>query len=188
MKQRGFLLLLVVTLLVTLKITNAPVAYSQEPEPLETGGALCHAADLLGGKPFLLVNGDVWTDFSFSQLMEEPMPTVGAHLVLVDNPQHNPAGDFCILADGHLQWAGEQEGASFTFSGISLFHPQLVADFPQRRTQFALRELFDWAIKANRLTGAYHAGVWSDVGTPERLQQLRENWQHNNRSSASKSN
>jgi MurNAc alpha-1-phosphate uridylyltransferase len=137
------------------------IQYSVEPEPLETAGALHHALPLLGDAPFLLVNGDVWTDYSFANLRNHSLRGLG-HLVLVPNPEHKLTGDFSLDDAGNL---GELDGTtSFTFSGISLLS--------QARSQFPLREVFSWAIQNQQLSGELFSGTWCDVGTPERLAEL----------------
>ena len=141
--------------------------YSREPwPPLDTGGGICNALPLLGPRPFLLVNGDVWTDLTLASLALEPGAL--AHLVLVPNPEHNPTGDFC-LEDGRVLAAGE---ARLTYSGIAVLHPDLFAGTGPGR--FPLAPLLTAAAGAGRVTGRLHEGQWTDVGTPERLQALRE--------------
>lgn len=145
------------------------IDYSAEPEPLETAGALLQALPLLGDKSFLLVNGDVWTDYPFERLVQTPIKKSG-HLVLVENPQHKLTGDFSLDDKNEIQ---ELDGiTSFTFSGISVLSPDLIADYPQKRAKFPLREIFSWAIQNRKLTGEIYQGIWCDVGTPERLEEL----------------
>lgn len=148
------------------------IEYSVEPEPLETAGALRHALPLLGEEPFLLVNGDVWTDYPFADLGAMTLRGQG-HLVLVPNPEHKPTGDFSLDPMGNLR---ELDGtAGFTFSGISLLSPHLISAYPQARSQFPLREVFSWAIGKGQLSGEVFNGTWCDVGTPERLAELNIN-------------
>lgn len=145
------------------------IHYSAEPEPLETAGALLHALPLLGDSPFLLVNGDVWTDYPFASLAQRGLNHLG-HLVLVPNPSHKLLGDFSIGNNGLLQ---ELDGdTSYTFSGISLLSPRLISTYPQQRPKFPLREILGWAIQRGQLTAELFEGVWCDVGTPERLAEL----------------
>lgn len=139
--------------------------YSEEGWPaLETGGGIANALPLLGESPFLVVNGDVWcdTDYTGLALSEGDL----ACLLLVDNPAHNPAGDFG-LSNGRIVSDGDEQ---LTFAGIGLYHPVLFADAPPGAWPLGprLRE----AIAAGRVAGVRHGGDWVDVGTPERLASL----------------
>jgi MurNAc alpha-1-phosphate uridylyltransferase len=71
------------------------IRYSPETPALETGGGILRALPLLGAGPFLVINGDIWTDLDFSRLRQME-PEGLAHLVLVPNPRHHPAGDFYL--------------------------------------------------------------------------------------------
>ncbi|PUA28893.1 MAG: mannose-1-phosphate guanylyltransferase [Cellvibrio sp. 79] len=153
---------------------NLHIHYSQEPEPLETGGAILQALDLLGEETFLLINGDVWCDLEFSELaMRELSANQQGHLLLVPNPAFHPNGDFA-LDDSGMLLADLQKfhPQRFTFAGISLLKPSLVSDYPNKREKFPLVETFRHAIAQQQLSGQVYRGHWSDVGTPERLQQL----------------
>lgn len=142
---------------------------SLEAEPLETAGGIVQALPLLGDEPFLLVNGDVWTDYPFAQLLTATTAAQagGAHLVLIDNPPHHPEGDF-VLSEGRV---GEQgKGARLTYSGISVWHPRCFADLDAGRR--ALKPIMLEAMARQQLSGEYFAGRWWDIGTPQRLAQL----------------
>ena len=142
------------------------IVYSPEPpEALETGGGIFQALPLLGLEPFLVVNGDVWTDYPFACLPGSPAGM--AHLVLIDNPPHHPDGDFALAADGTV---GERGGPRFTFSGISVLRPELFAGCVPGR--FPLGPLLRRAMAAGRVSGEHYAGVWLDIGTPQRLAEL----------------
>ena len=143
------------------------ITYSHErPEALETGGGIFRALPLLGSAPFLLVNGDVWTDIDFAALRRDPPTDSLAHLVLVRNPPQHPRGDF-VLEQGHIT---EGEGVRHTYSGIGIYRAELFAGCPPGK--FPLLPLLRRAIAAGRLTGELHAGRWYDIGTVERLQTL----------------
>ncbi len=152
------------------------VSYSREPEPLETAGALLHALPLLGNDPFLLINGDVWSDFRLEQLCGYSLATNElAHLVLVPNPGFHPQGDFAPdaqnwLADDHT--IAQYKLAKYTFSGISLIDPQLISRYPHQRQKFPLGEVLRYGITQQHISAEVYRGRWSDVGTPERLQLL----------------
>jgi N-acetyl-alpha-D-muramate 1-phosphate uridylyltransferase len=141
------------------------IQYSRESQPLETGGGIFRALPLLGDQPFLVLNGDVWTDYPLAQL-RDLQPRRG-HLVMVDNPGHLTHGDFYRRADGVLSEEGR--GAKLTYSGIAVFHPELFAGCHDG--VFPLRPLFVRAIQEGLLTSEYYGGQWLDVGTPERLQE-----------------
>ena len=148
------------------------ICYSREPNPLETAGAIRHAQALLGSKPVLVVNADVFTDFDFSILLNRELQAQeSARLVMVPNPQHNVKGDYVLGNDGLIKQK-DKSGANLTFAGISLINPAMVYDFPGKEINFPLRDVFALAISRNNLSGLLYSGMWSDVGTPERLQAL----------------
>lgn len=142
------------------------ILYSAEGEgqALETGGGIFKALPMLGPAPFLVVNGDIWTDCPFTGL--DLLSSDLAHLVLVDNPSHNPKGDF-KLAGGRVLAAGDPR---FTFSGVGLYHPELFAACTPGA--FPLAPLLRRAMTDGRVGGQQHHGYWSDIGTPERLAEL----------------
>jgi MurNAc alpha-1-phosphate uridylyltransferase len=141
------------------------IAYSDEgPVPFETGGGIFHALPLLGPAPFLVVNGDTWTDVDFTKL--EIDTEAHARLVLVSNPPHHPRGDFAIV-DGNVV---EREADRFTYSGIGLYRPEFFHGCAPGR--FPLLPLLKRAIAAGRVRGQVHRGEWLDVGSPERLAEL----------------
>jgi MurNAc alpha-1-phosphate uridylyltransferase len=141
------------------------ISYSEEgPEPLGTGGGLQAALPLLGAQPFLVLNGDVWSDFALRAL-EAPAGSL-AHLVLVDNPPHHPGGDYALEKSGRVGAGAEK----LTFSGLSILDPALFAGVEPGF--LPLKPLLDAALAAGRLTGQRHGGAWCDVGTPARLAAL----------------
>ena len=143
------------------------IAYSDEGWPaLETGGGIHRALPLLGAAPFLLVNGDVWSDVPLATLVERAahLPDNDlAHLVLVPNPVHNRRGDFGLVGDRMVPACVE----SFTFSGLSVLRPELFADCTPGA--FPLAPLLRDAAIRGQVSAELHGGRWSDVGTPERL-------------------
>lgn len=139
------------------------ITYSPESEPLETGGGIFRALPLLGDEPFVLVNGDVWTDYDFSRLALPPGRL--AHLVLVDNPGHHPEGDFA-LEQAQVRIDGKSR---LTYSGIAVLHPQLFAGCAAGA--FRLAPLLREAMAHGQVSGEHYAGHWLDVGTVERLAQ-----------------
>ncbi|BFT59912.1 N-acetylmuramate alpha-1-phosphate uridylyltransferase MurU [Pseudomonas moorei] len=141
------------------------IQYSPEGEPLETGGGIFRALPLLGDEAFVVVNGDIWTDYDFSVLHQ---PIAGlAHLVLANNPDHHPAGDFQLI-DGQVRDA-QPDVATLTYSGIAVLHPQLFEGCSAGA--FKLAPLLRTAMANGQVSGERLNGQWVDVGTHERLAQ-----------------
>ncbi|MEO6519371.1 MAG: N-acetylmuramate alpha-1-phosphate uridylyltransferase MurU [Pseudoxanthomonas sp.] len=152
--------------------------YSYEGHtPLETGGGMQHALPLLGDAPFIAVNGDIWSDFDFATLSLDPPGC--AQLVLVDNPLHNPHGDFALAESRRVASEGE---AKLTFSGIGVYRAALLRDWRAvvgnvagtecNPPRFKLAPLLRAAMACGTVTGLHHLGRWTDVGTPQRLEAL----------------
>lgn len=143
------------------------IAYSNEQHEgaLETAGGIIKALPVLGDKPFLVVNGDVWCDYPLKS--QSPLSTDDlAHLILVNNPPHNPQGDFA-LNDNRVYESGEKK---YTFSGIAYYSPGLFNKLPPGKRPLA--PLLRQAMKKGNVSGEFYSGDWRDIGTPERLKQL----------------
>lgn len=146
--------------------------------PLETGGGLLNALPVLGAAPFLVVNGDIWTDFDFAALPREPAGQ--AHLVMVDNPVQHPAGDYRLDAAGLLHH--DREGDCLTYAGIGVYRPSLLADWravigdapgsERPLPRFSVVPLQKHFMAQGLVSGQHHRGRWTDVGTVERLRAL----------------
>ena len=146
------------------------IAWSEEgPEPLETGGGIFRALPLLGPGPFLVVNGDVWTDVDYRTLGDALAPGDLAHLVLVANPGHNPNGDFALDRGRIVEDAGPGI-PRYTYSGVGVYRPELFDGC--RDGIFKLAPLLRAAARAGRVGARVHLGAWMDIGTPERLADL----------------
>ncbi|MEA3374383.1 MAG: nucleotidyltransferase family protein [Campylobacterota bacterium] len=144
------------------------ITYSDEQEKgaLESAGGIIKALPLLGDEPFLVVNGDVWSDYGFNPLfdLEDDL----AHLVLVENPEHNLKGDF-VLESNRLSGKGDVKQ---TFSGIGYYSPKLFQDLNYGKQPLA--PLLRKAIDQNQISGELYEGEWRDIGTPQRLAELNE--------------
>ena len=143
---------------------NLAIEYSDEPEALETAGGIVQALPLLGER-FIVINADIFTDYDFSRLKRSDSE---AHLVLVENPQQNPDGDFSLVES----MVGNDGPTRYTFSGISQYHRSFFEGLLPGKQ--ALAPLLHAAAKQQRVTGELFTGVWSDIGTLERLQALND--------------
>jgi MurNAc alpha-1-phosphate uridylyltransferase len=162
------------------------IRYSEEgPEPLETGGGIFRALRWLGPGPFVVVNGDVWTDYRHERLPRLDAAALAA-LVLVPNPPQHPRGDFlarprAAVAPGEAGWdiAAETVGADplpqaprRTYSGIGVYRPEFFAGCSDGR--FPLLPLLRRAAATGQLRAELYDGEWHDIGTPDRLRALDE--------------
>lgn len=152
------------------------IRYAYEgPTPLETGGGMLNALPLLGPEPFIVINGDVWTDADFGALPAEPEGL--AHLLMVDNPPHHARGDFALDEHGTLHDEGDQR---LTYSGIGVYRRELLNDWQtiagdttnDKPPRFKLAPLLRAAMQRGEISGSHHRGEWTDVGSPERLAAL----------------
>ena len=144
------------------------ISYSVEPECLEVGGGIINALPILGKDPFIVVNGDIWTDYPFERLLE---PQIGpVHLVLVENPLHNLAGDYALTEGG---WLCREGAPRYTYSGIGRYDPRFLNAYPRQKIEW--RQIMEQLIStSNIVSGEHYEGEWFDVGTPERLRTLRK--------------
>jgi len=145
------------------------IHYSEEGEhALETGGGIFRALPLLGDAPFLVVNGDIWTEYPLENL--NLAQGFLAHLVLVDNPSHHADGDFSLVGE-RLASSGASQ---LTFSGVGVYHPDLFADC--QAGAFPLSPLLREAMRMGKVSGEHYRGYWLDVGTPQRLDELERHF------------
>lgn len=147
------------------------IQYSAETQALETAGGIINALPLLGDDLFIVINGDIFCDYDFSNL---PSSIMGlAHLVLVDNPPHHPEGDFSLTPSGLVQQTGENKQ---TFSGIGIYHPDLFQNYSMamkgKKGKLALAPVLRQAMDQNQVSGESYQGIWHDIGTAERLNEL----------------
>lgn len=152
---------------------GATIRYSPEPTGgLETAGGIRHALPLLGKNPFLVINGDIWCDWNpihtIDALHHFNHSAIRAWLLMVNNPEHHPEGDFYINNDGLLQKEGHPK---LTFAGVGIYHPHLFTRI-QAKESYKLAPLLSSAMTRNAVIGEHYTGQWFDVGTPHRLTQL----------------
>jgi len=146
------------------------IRYSPEHPALETAGGIAHALPLLGMEPFAVINSDIYCDYDFAQFQVHAAALTArgdaAHLVLVNNPEHHPEGDFG-LNSGRVT----DKLPKLTFSGIGIYQPALFTQIV-RGTAAPLAPLLRVQIAQGKVSGEHHAGRWLDVGTPQRLEEL----------------
>lgn len=140
------------------------IIYSEEAEALETGGGVFQALPLLGAEPFIVLSCDVICDYQLQNLPRNPDKL--AHLVLVDNPEFHPKGDFCLA--GKEIFLGAEN--TYTFSNVGIYRPELFAGCQPGK--FRLGDLLIQAVRNGQVTGEYYKGFWENLGTPSQLENM----------------
>lgn len=146
---------------------NLKITYSREGSPLETAGGIKKALPLIGDQPFLVVNADIYTDFNFATIKNRNLNDCKGHLVMVKNPKQHPDGDF-FLQNNQIELEGKER---LTFSGIAIYQPKIFEDIkiePVAKLAPILKKL----IGAKCISGEAYQGLWFDIGTPERLNEV----------------
>ncbi|MAK55683.1 MAG: mannose-1-phosphate guanylyltransferase [Pusillimonas sp.] len=159
---------------------GASLTYSPETKALETAGGIARALPLLGGRPFLVMNGDVWCDwspnFAYQQAQVLCDRNKKAWLLMVNNPEHHPHGDFYLDTTDELRHSNDSHTSrKLTFSGIGVYQPALFSDLGNAPARLA--PVLRAAMEAHEVIGAHYNGYWVDVGTPNRLQALEHKLQ-----------
>ena len=145
------------------------ISISEEEQALETAGGIKKANKYLGDEPFVVINADIFSDYNYKNLKNRSLQkkSIG-HLVLVNNPEHNPKGDFGIMDDGILTMNSERP---LTFSGIAIYDPKFFSELAEGN-KIKLAPILEIAINKKCIQGELFEGLWSDVGTPERLNMI----------------
>ena len=148
------------------------ISISEEEQALETAGGIKKAIKYLGDEPFLVINADIFSDYNYKNLKMTSLQKKSlGHLVLVNNPEHNLKGDFGIMDDGILIMNSERR---LTFSGIAIYDPKFFSELAEGN-KIKLAPILEIAINKKCIQGELFEGLWSDVGTPERLNMINLN-------------
>lgn len=154
---------------------SAKISYSAEDSALETAAGIANVLSFFQDQAFLVINGDIWTDWNANNAfaMAEALNTeLLANLVLVDNPEHNPLGDFQLLSNGIIK-PKDDTHKTYTFAGIGVYHPELFKGIDTKKPR-RLAVILKQAMLKNYVCGVHHNGLWFDIGTPARLDKLNK--------------
>lgn len=154
---------------------SAKISYSAETQALETAGGIAQALYFFQDQPFLVINGDIWTDWSAKQaigMASKLNDNILANLVLVDNPEHHLQGDFQLLENSIVK-SNCNDGHNYTFAGIGVYQPSLFKSI-KLGTPKRLAPVLQQAMLTNSVIGEHHTGKWFDIGTPDRLETLNK--------------
>ena len=148
------------------------ISISEEEHALETAGGIKKAMKYLGDEAFAVINADIFSDYNYENLKARSLQNnIMGHLVLVNNPEHNLKGDFGIMDNGILTMNFER---SLTFSGIAIYDPKFFSELAEGN-KIKLAPILEIAINKKCIQGELFEGLWSDVGTPERLNMINLN-------------
>tara|TARA_B100001559_G_scaffold162519_1_gene136350 strand:+ start:184 stop:852 length:669 start_codon:yes stop_codon:yes gene_type:complete len=147
------------------------VIYSEENPILETAGGIKNALPLLSYEPFVVINADIFSNFNYKKLKSISLEnSVDGYLVLVKNPEHNEIGDFGLLGNNFLAL---DTNILYTFSGIAIYHSRFF-DRIELGKKMQLSPLLNSSISQSLIKGELFEGIWSDIGTPERLRAIND--------------
>ena len=155
----------------------AQLIFSAEPEGgLETAGGIIKALPLIDRERFIVINGDIWIDYHLESLLKKTDASKLAHLVLVPTPDYKPGDDFFLDDNGDIASERKDGLSGYTFSGLSILNRTLFDGVAPGKSPLA--PLFRRAMEADQVTAEVYTGEWCDVGTVERLKQLRKKLNH----------
>ena len=160
---------------------SANISYSEEASALETAGGIIKALPMLvehEDDVFVVINGDIYCDYNLKNL-PQLTDEFNAHLLLVENPEHNPKGDF-QLAKGMLVNPKSFQQETYTFSGIALYRKSFFKQYTttehdalmQLTKIQPLAPMLRAGAEQNKVSASVITSAWTDVGTPERLAKL----------------
>jgi N-acetyl-alpha-D-muramate 1-phosphate uridylyltransferase len=144
---------------------NNKIVFSEESQPLGTGGGIVNALELLGDKPFMLINADIYHNINITALNTD---VKAAHLVGVRNPEHNSKGDFSL--ENNLVCV-KPESNDFTWSGISIINPKIFDELEPQKMPFDIwHKVLMQFINNKDVTAEISEDIWIDTGTIDRLE------------------
>ena len=129
--------------------------------PIGTANGIRKIIKEFNGKPFLVVNADIWTNYLFIDLINMSlMKEALAHIVLAKKPEY-------LKGDFNINNNKISEGNDFIYTGIGIYKPELFLNY----TDIELGSILH---KESNIGVELYKGLWDDVGTPDRLNMIRE--------------
>lgn len=159
------------------KRSDITIVFSEEDEPLGTGGALKRACGLVRSPHFLAMNGDTFCDLDFEALMRfHKKNNALLSMVLIPSKREDAGG--VALGEGQ-RIAGFQERAvsqktSHINSGIYCISQELKGHFPEKDIFSLEYDFFPGLAASKKFFGFLSDTPAFDIGTPERYQRADE--------------
>ena len=162
---------------------NLSIRYSFEPKgALETAGGIAYAEpwDKVD-EPFLVLNGDIWSDWDAKEAYalgnEKRKKKLWGFLIMV-NTLNEKHGDFFLNSKSRLLTTVDSSKKEknlyekLTFSGFGVYTSKMFSSVIKgERT--ALKPIFDFGINSRLILGRKHDGEWVDIGSHEELEKLK---------------
>jgi mannose-1-phosphate guanylyltransferase len=157
------------------------ISYSRETQPLGTAGALRKALPLLKGDQILVLNGDSFVDLDYQKMLEfHRVKNNQLTIAAVQMADCRDFGRLRISNDNVLAFVEKEErdrSAGYINAGVYMFDSGLIEAIPVGVAQSLEKELVPSILSRGGRIGAYciHS-YFMDLGTPARLQHLREDF------------
>ena len=145
------------------------ITYCHEEKLLDTGGAIVNALPYLLPGPFLVLNGDIWTNYPFKRLVQQTPDTT--HLVLTPKPSHLESGDFYL--EGNLVRRGDKN--DLVFCGIGVLTENILRHAPDGIFSIT-KDIYFKRLSNAEITGEIYTGAWFDIGSPDQLKAVRRRY------------
>ena len=163
------------------------IIYSKEPELLDTGGGLLKAKPFLEAETFIVINTDVIIDLSLAELIAfHKRKKSTATLVLRPDADADRFGSMEVDLDGRIYRflsARRPSGLSvpgrkLMFTGVQILEPRVFDYMQSGRGPHKFGTTKDtypqMLLEGEPLYGYCFEGLWQDLGTPERIEQIEQ--------------
>lgn len=149
-----------------------------EKEPLGTGGAIKYASKGLKS-PFLVLNGDILSDFNFKEFVNDFNNNVSRETLLgsIATWKCQDCSDYGLIChkNGFISEFLEKPSkkcVGYINTGFYILSPKIFKKVPHETFSIE-RDVFSKLAVKNRLLCFIHRGFWTDVGTEKRLKEAK---------------
>ena len=140
------------------------IKYSQEDEIKGTGGALVTARRFIQKEPFLLISGDLWSDYPFEKFLDFKLKKA-AHLIFIKGKNSKDA----YLEAGIVK--NSKIKNNITYAGIAVINPKIFNDLEEGYYDL-WTDLLQKYVKQNEVTGEIYSGDLINLNSKKELNLL----------------
>lgn len=150
----------------------ASLYFSEEKEPLETGGGILNCLSFFEGEPFWVINGDsLWKDQNNETLQgllkRWDAQKMDILMSVINKPKawgYSGSGDYLFSPAPFLKRNITKREVPWVNAGIHIFHPRIFRGALPK--VFSNVHLYDAAEAQRRCYGLEHPGFWYHFSTP----------------------